>query len=83
MKPSLEIAQALVANDKQRISKIYLELVAERNKLDKWFNKYLDMFSEKMSEVDRTDPIWKLYNIKSKQYSELNAGIKTAEFYLK
>ena len=83
MQTNFDIAQAIVQCDKQKIYSIYLELVKERNKLDKWFNKYLDMFSEKMSDADKKDPMWKLYDAKSEQYSRIMTNIKTAEFYLK
>ncbi len=70
-------------NDKSQIQKIYIDLINYRSKLDRWFNKYLDMFDEKMNESKRTDPVWRLYNAKSEEYSDVNMTIKTAEYYLK
>lgn len=67
----------------QELSSRYMELVKERHKLDKWFNKYLDLFSDKMSAVDKTDPTWKLYDAKSKAYSDINKNIKTVEYLIK
>jgi hypothetical protein len=57
--------------------------VAERKVMDKWFDKYLDMFEKKMSPDETDTPIWKLYKTKSKEYSELNGIITTADVYIK
>lgn len=70
-------------NDKSQIEKIYIDLLNHRAKLDRWFNKYLDMFDEKMNASNRFDPVWKLYNVKFEEYSDVNMSIKTAEYYLK
>lgn len=78
-----QIVMAHTFNDKSQIQKIYIDLINYRSKLDRWFNKYLDMFDEKMSESKRTDPVWRLYNAKSEEYSDVNMTIKTAEYYLK
>lgn len=80
---SSEIVQAAAFNNMKRVSEIYVELLQERTKMDKWFNKYLDGFSDKMTNAEKTDPMWKLYEAKTKQYSTINSNIRTAEFYLK
>lgn len=69
--------------DVQALEKIKAVLVKERTVMDKWFDKYLDMFERKMSTEDTETPIWKLYKTKSKEYSELNGIIKTADIYIK
>lgn len=64
------------------LEKIHVSLIKERKVLDRWFDKYLDMFDKKM-KPDQTDtPIWKLYNKKSQEYSELNEVITTANAYI-
>lgn len=78
-----DIVMAHTMNEKTKIRDIYVDLVNEKTKLDRWFNKYLDMFDAKMSSVDRTDPVWKLYHAKSDEYSKLNSLITTAQYYLK
>lgn len=60
-----------------------MELVKERHKLDRWFNKYLDLFSDKMSAIDKTDPTWKLYAAKYSVYENLNKEIKILEYKIK
>ena len=51
--------------------------------MDRWFDKYLDMFEKKMNSDEPDTPIWKLYKQKSKEYSELNGVITTADVYIK
>ena len=69
--------------DVQALEKIKAVLVKERTVMDRWFDKYLEMFERKMSTEDTETPIWKLYKTKSKEYSELNGIIKTADIYIK
>ncbi len=78
-----DIVNAYTFNDKEKLKSIYIELINVRGKLDRWFNKYLDMFDEKMNSSKRTDPIWRLYHAKSDEYSDIIQTIKTAEYYLK
>lgn len=77
-----DIVNAHIYNDKEKLTSIYIELVNLRGKLDRWFNKYLDMFDEKMNNSTRQDPVWKLYHVKSEEYSDVVQSIKTAEYYL-
>lgn len=65
------------------LSDRYAALLQERFKLDKWFNKYLDLFSDKMTISEKSDPVWKLYNAKSLAYSEVSKHIKTTEYFLR
>lgn len=69
--------------DLESLQKIRTALLAERKVLDKWFDKYLEMFERKMSSEDSNTPIWKLYKSKSNEYSELNGIINTADAYIK
>jgi hypothetical protein len=78
-----DIVIAHTFNDYDKLYGIYVELVNSRSKLDRWFNKYLDMFDEKMSKSTREDPLWKLYHVKHEEYSDINQTIRTAEYYLK
>ena len=78
-----DIVLAHTFNNKEKIQDIYVELINTKAKMDRWFNKYLDMFDEKMNSVSRNDPVWKLYHNKSEEYSAVTQTIKTAEYYLK
>jgi hypothetical protein len=78
-----DIVTAHLYNDRNKIKSIYIDLVNTRGKMDRWFNKYLDMFDEKMNTVKNDDPVWRLYHAKSDEYSKVVQTIKTAEYYLK
>ena len=72
-----------IDHDLPALERIRSSLVDERKVMDKWFDKYLDMFEKKMSPDETDTPIWKLYKTKSKEYSELNGIITTADVYIK
>ena len=78
-----EIVTAAALRDMDKIREIYIELSSSRSKLDRWFDKYLDMFNEKLERVDRNDPIKKLYNTKFDEYSKISRIIRVAENYMK
>lgn len=82
MKLGSTIVNAYVYRDMQKIQSIYIDLINLRAKLDRWFNKYLDMFDDKLNSSDRNDPVWKLYRAKSNEYSDVTHSIKIAEYYL-
>ena len=69
--------------DTATINEIYIELSNEKAKMDRWFDKFLDMFDEKLSNCDRSDPVKKLYNSKFEEYSKLSRAMKLAETYMK
>ena len=72
-----------IYNDIKSIQNIRSELLIKRYKMDRWFDKYLDMFSKEMG-TDKSDTnIWKLYNNKCNEYGEINGIVKTADFYIK
>lgn len=76
------IVNAYVYRDIQKIQSVYIDLLNLRAKLDRWFNKYLDMFDDKLTSSDRNDPVWKLYRAKFDEYSNVTHSIKIAEYYL-
>ena len=57
--------------------------MVERMKMDRFFTMFLDKFDRKMDPEKPDTPIWKLYKQKSKEYSELNGVITTADVYIK
>lgn len=69
--------------DTATINEIYIELSNEKAKMDRWFDKFLDMFDEKLSNCDRSDPVKKLYNSKFEEYTKLSRAMKLAETYMK
>lgn len=83
----IEIEKNLVLQNayknKQEIIKIHKKLSSERIKLDRWFDKYLDIFSEKLNSCAQKDPVKVLYDKKFAQYGELTRLINASVFYLK
>jgi hypothetical protein len=71
-----------IDHDVVALEKIRASLIRERTVMDRWFDKFLDMFERKMSTEDLETPIWKLYRTKTKEYSELNGIITTANAYI-
>lgn len=57
-------------------------LASHREKLDRWFDKYLDMFDKDMKPDEGNTPVWNMYRKKYKEYEEIESMLKTTEFYL-
>lgn len=77
-----DIAVAYHLKDFDKIDCILSDLKENKSKLDRWFDKYLDMFDDRMNSSDRSDPVWKLYFQKFNFYSDLEHSIKTAKYFL-
>jgi hypothetical protein len=78
-----EVAIAYHVGDSKKVKAIREELASQQSKMDRWFDKYLDMFDEKMNYSQRTDPVWKLYFKKFDEYCELKQSLKTTEYFLR
>jgi len=77
-----DVAIAYHVGDRAKVKTILEDLTMQRNKLDRWFDKYLDMFDAKMDRAKRDDPVWKLYFQKFNVYCDLKQSIKTTEYFL-
>ena len=75
------IITAKALNDWEYINKIHEDLSTKLFKLDKWINKFLDIFSEKMDYMESNDPVQKLYRIKYKEYSDISKLLKILNHY--
>lgn len=58
------------------------DLIIKKMKLDKFFTMYLDKFSNKMDPSKPNTNIWKLYNDKMKEYSDVDYQLKVLGYYL-
>jgi len=65
----------------QELLDIKHQLYMEKMKLDKFFSMFLEKFDRKMDPNETDTPIWKLYNIKLKEYSDIDKCIKAATYY--
>lgn len=70
-------------NDRDTLNAIYIDMSNKLAKMDRWFDKFLDMFDDKLSSCDSSDPVKKLYNAKFDEYSQVAKILKMAEIYLK
>ena len=77
-----KIIAAAHLRDFDTIRDVYVEMTNVKLKMDRWFDKYLDMFDEKLSTCDRNDPVKKLYNAKFDEYSRVSHVLKVAQSYM-
>jgi uncharacterized protein YacL (UPF0231 family) len=77
-----KIIAAAHLHDFQAIQEIYVEMSNAKIKMDRWFDKYLDMFDEKLAMCGRNDPVKKLYNTKFDEYSHITRVIRVAQSYM-
>lgn len=77
-----EIIVARQYREYGKLNDIHQQLFAALMKMDRWFDKYLDLFSEKLSEVDKSDPIRRLYNAKFDEYSKISHLIRVTRSYM-
>lgn len=69
--------------DKQALELIKSELTEKIGILDKFFDEYLDLFSDRMSATeDNSDPVWLAYKDKLKESQDAKADLKLAQYYL-
>jgi hypothetical protein len=78
-----ELVNASTYGDTNKLVSLYQSLIVEKMKLDKFFSMFLDRFSDEMDPKVTNTKIWKLYNSKTKDYTDLNQVITAAEYYLK
>jgi hypothetical protein len=69
--------------DKEKLSEIKNELSFKQKQMDLFFDEYLEVFDDKMNASSTQDsPEWKAYKDKYKEYTNLKANLKLAEYYL-
>lgn len=84
MKDNIErdIITAATFHEWNKILEIKDNIFKERCKLDKWFDRYLNMFEEKLQTCSNTDPVKVLFKRKSDEYEHVNRLMRVVEFYL-
>ena len=69
--------------DKQALEFLKTELIEKVEVLDKFFDEYLDLFSDRMSSTeDNSDPIWRAYKDKLKESQIAKDDLKLTQYYL-
>ena len=76
------IIAAATFNEWNTVLEIKDDILRQRCKLDKWFDRYLNMFEEKLQTCKSTDPVKVLFKRKSDEYEHVNRLMRVVEFYL-
>lgn len=77
-----KISLCVIDHDLPALTKVRDALVYEGKVMDKWFDKYLDMFEKTMKPEQPKTKVWNLYHSKSEEYSKLQNLIRTADVYV-
>lgn len=77
-----QIVDAYSHDDIVTLKTLYEGMCEQKDKLDKWFDMFIERFSDRMTLEDKTSPVWKKYNERFNEYSELKTQISTAKFFI-
>lgn len=70
-----------IQRDVAGLNTLLTDLMIQRKKMDVWFDKYLDAVDSQMDPSVSDSPVWKLYNSKFAEYEELQAAIKSVNYF--
>lgn len=79
----------MLGNMYQRKEKKKIEVIAEKlhkrqDELNVFFEEFLELFDDKMSTIeDKQHPIWKAYNARYKEWTQLKKDIELANYYIR
>jgi len=77
------ISNLYIKQDFSQISRIKDTLVEQKQEFDKFFDEFLELFSEQLNgKEDTKDPVWVAYKTKYKEWEQINSNIKIANYYL-
>ena len=69
--------------DKQALLNLKSQLTEKLAVLDKFFEEYLDVYSDQMSATeDQGSPVWRAYKDKFKENEFTQADLKLVDYYL-
>lgn len=77
-----ELSQANIDKNKYELEKLINTIKADVSYLDKWFDMFIEKFSDRMDVEDRSSPVWKKYYERFDEYSDLQRQLMTAEYYI-
>jgi hypothetical protein len=70
--------------DITKLEYLYVDLTIQVRRLNKWFSKYLDIFSTQMDlDPNRSSPIWQLYHKKYNELEVYKEAINTIQHKIK
>lgn len=77
-----ELPMLSLQRDVKKLSEYKTFLTTQREKLDRWFDKYLDMFDKDMKPDNGTTAVWNMYRKKYREYNEIDSCLKSTEYFL-
>lgn len=66
-------------DDLQQLKKDWVKHV---NKLDRFFDLYLERYGDKLTEENTNTPEWRLYKAKSNEYHDYTRAINNVSYYI-
>lgn len=76
------ILDLYVKQDKNQLARLKDTLEAEKKEYDVFFDEFLEVFSDKMSEHDKTSPVWEAYKKRYSQWQDITTNIKSVNYYM-
>ena len=76
------LQKAFMSSDLTAIRSILSTAINEKQKLDRWFDKYLLLLDYRMDENDFDNPVRNLYRKKYRRYEQVSRIEALANFYL-
>jgi hypothetical protein len=78
---SESMLRAIISEEVVKFKK-RLTLEAEKKEYDVFFDEFLEVFSDKMSEHDKTSPVWEAYKKRYSQWQDIATNIKNVNYYM-
>ena len=76
------ISHCAVRRDIAGLNELKKDMTAERERLDRWFNKYLHVQGDHLNPDNPDTKAWALYNIKMNEYGKIEDRLTTINHYL-
>ena len=72
----------IMIDDKiETLDKEYLDLRVQKQKLDMFFDEYLEKYDRFMKPDDGNNKYWKLYRAKLKEYDKIETAITSNRYF--
>ena len=76
------ISQCAIRRDIAGLNEIKNDVTTEKERLDRWFNKYLLVQGDHLNPDNPDTIAWSLYNLKMNEYGKLEDRLTTINHYL-
>ena len=76
------ISHCAVRRDIAGLNDLKKDITVEKERLDRWFNKYLHVQGDHLNPDNPDTKAWSLYNLKMNEYGKLEDRLTTINHYL-